>query len=150
MKFLKNNLKLIIGLIVGAILAGGIVYAAISAREVTYTTSKNAQVQTVADALNDLYKNKKETFTKVATDLSSRYDQTVNLTNLPNYTELTTDNFFIDKKTLVEEKITDRGSVMTMSVSYDKETGILSLGKFKTFYSDTWVFYTIYDVYIKN
>ena len=57
MKFLKNNLKAIITFLIGVILAGGIVYAATSANQVTYTISKNAQVQTVADALNDLYAN---------------------------------------------------------------------------------------------
>ena len=55
MKFLKNNLKLIIGILIGTILAGGIVYAATSASQVTYTTDKNAEIETVAEALNDLY-----------------------------------------------------------------------------------------------
>ena len=58
MKFLKNNFKLILACIITAILVGGIVYAATSASEVTYSTSKNGEVQTVADALNDLYNNK--------------------------------------------------------------------------------------------
>ena len=55
MKFLKNNLKLIIGILIGAILASGIVYAATSASQVTYTTNKNAEIKTVEGALNDLY-----------------------------------------------------------------------------------------------
>lgn len=55
MKFFNNNLKFIIGFIVGVILAGGIVYAAVSANQIIYTTDKNANIKTVADALNDLY-----------------------------------------------------------------------------------------------
>ena len=57
MKFIKSNLKLIIGFIVGIILASGITVYAYSyfASDVGYTTNKNGQVQTVADALNDLY-----------------------------------------------------------------------------------------------
>lgn len=55
MKFLKNNLKVIIAFIIGLILAGGIVYAATSANQVIYTTTKNAEIQNVEDALNDLY-----------------------------------------------------------------------------------------------
>lgn len=51
MRFLKNNLKLIIGFIVGVILASGItVYAVMSANEVMYKDDKS-----VAYALNDLY-----------------------------------------------------------------------------------------------
>ena len=55
MKFLKNNFKLIIGLILGAILAGGIVYASTAANQVTYKTNKNDNVKNVSEALNDLY-----------------------------------------------------------------------------------------------
>ena len=58
MKFLKNNLKVIIAFIVGVILAGGIVYAATSAKDVTYTTSKNGEIKNVEEALNDLYNKK--------------------------------------------------------------------------------------------
>ena len=67
MKFIKRNLKLFIGFLIGTVLAGGIVYAATTnAKDVTYTTSKNAEISNVADALNDLYKkqipHKKQTF----------------------------------------------------------------------------------------
>ena len=51
MKFLKNNLKIIIAFIMGAILATGItVYANINASSITYSNNK-----TVAQALNELY-----------------------------------------------------------------------------------------------
>lgn len=59
MNFLKKYIKVIIGFIVGVILAGGIVYAATTASQVTYTTDKNAEIQYVSDALNDLYASKK-------------------------------------------------------------------------------------------
>ena len=55
MKFIKNNFKLFIGFLIGLILAGGIVYAVVSAGEIEYTTNKNANIKTVEDALNDLY-----------------------------------------------------------------------------------------------
>lgn len=55
MRFIKNNLKVIIAFIVGVILAGGIVYATTSASQVSYTTDKNLEINTVAEALNDLY-----------------------------------------------------------------------------------------------
>lgn len=54
MKFLKSNLKAIIAFIIGVILSGGIVYAAVSAGEVSYTR-EGTNIKTVADALNNLY-----------------------------------------------------------------------------------------------
>lgn len=146
--------KYLIGFISGIILIGtiGIVYA-ISSNSITFTpTNGNWNANTVDKALNDLYEiaNDEHYNNKllVATDLSSRYEQTVSLTNIPNYQNLTSDNFFIDKKEMVELKVNDKGSTLTMTVDYDPETGTLTLGKFKSYYSDTWVFYTIYDVYV--
>ena len=48
MRFIKNNLKVIIAFIVGVILAGGIVYATTSASQVSYTTDKNLEINTVS------------------------------------------------------------------------------------------------------
>ena len=61
MKFLKNNLKVIIAFMLGVILTGGIVYATVvaSAGDITYTTSKNSSINNVASALNDLYSRNK-------------------------------------------------------------------------------------------
>ena len=50
MKFLKNNFKVIIAFILGLVLAGGIVYAAVSASEIEYKNGKS-----VEQALNELY-----------------------------------------------------------------------------------------------
>ena len=86
MKFIKNNLKVIIAFIVGLILSGGIVYAVTSASQVAYTTTKNAEIETVADALNDLY-DKSFNTTLIWTNSSSTSNfsaQTINL-NLTKY-----------------------------------------------------------------
>lgn len=57
MGFLKKNLKVIILVVIGVLLASCLtVYAVITANNVIYTDN-----QTVEEALNDLYKNKKET-----------------------------------------------------------------------------------------
>lgn len=59
MKFIKRNIKLFIGIIIGMLLISGIsVYASYKyfASDVIYTEEKN-----VSDALNDLYLNKKQT-----------------------------------------------------------------------------------------
>ena len=67
MKFLKNNLKIIIAFIVGVILAGGIVYAAVSAEQIDYTTDKNTEIKNVKEALNDLYNKNTKTPKQVST-----------------------------------------------------------------------------------
>ena len=54
MKILKNNIKLIIGFFIGLILAGGVVYAAVSASEIGYTRT-GSNVKNVSEALNELY-----------------------------------------------------------------------------------------------
>ena len=64
MKFLKKNFKWIITIIVSIILASGIsVYATNTylSSKVSYTTSKNAEIENVEDALNDLYTKQLET-----------------------------------------------------------------------------------------
>ena len=62
MKFCRNNVKVIIGFIVGVVLAGGIVYAAVtSADEISYMTEKNEEINNVQEALNDLYSKKQDT-----------------------------------------------------------------------------------------
>ena len=76
MKFLKDNVKVIIGFIVGVILAGGIVYAATSASQVTYTTNKNAQISTVAEALNDLYNRASKSTPTEITVVYGSYENT--------------------------------------------------------------------------
>lgn len=98
MKFLKSNLKVIIGFIVGAILTGGIVYAATSANQVAYTTSKNSEINSVADALNDLYnksKNNGKSGTVIIPSGSSNYIE-LETGFLPNYIMLKINGAFTD------------------------------------------------------
>ena len=59
MNFLRNNLKVIIGFLIGVVLASSItVYAAnYFAKDITYTR-EGTNIKSVEDALNDLYKNK--------------------------------------------------------------------------------------------
>ena len=67
-KILKNNIKLIIGIIIGGIVFGGISYAVatgISSGDVTYTANNQTTVQ---GALNDLY-------SKAATNINPNNDE---------------------------------------------------------------------------
>ena len=58
MKFIKNNIKFILGLLVGILISGGTVFAAIlfDAKDVDYTPSNGKEnIENVESALNDLY-----------------------------------------------------------------------------------------------
>ena len=52
-----NLVVLVIVLMIGVILGSGIVYAAVSASQVSYTTESNDNIKNVGEALNDLYGN---------------------------------------------------------------------------------------------
>ena len=52
MNFLKSNFKIIIPFVVGLLIAGSIVYAANSARDISYS---RGNIKNVEEALNDLY-----------------------------------------------------------------------------------------------
>ncbi len=61
MKFIKKNIKFIVGIIIGMLLVSGVsVYATYKyfANEVSYT--KDGTEISVTDALNELYANKKD------------------------------------------------------------------------------------------
>ena len=91
MKFLKNNFKLIIGFIIGIILASGVVYAVTSANQVSYTTEKNEKIETVADALNELYLYKKKEITLTGNSYTSR-DFSCGICGINNVKKITIKN----------------------------------------------------------
>ena len=70
MNFVKKNFKLIVGIIIGAVLISGIsVYATTFANQITYTINGRENINSVEDALNDLY-SKVPTKTLLWTNLS--------------------------------------------------------------------------------
>lgn len=86
-------------------------------------------------------------FIKLSEGLSSRYVQQVNATSIPDYEQLSTDNFVIINKQMTYTGSSDRENIVAMSKSYDPQTGILTLGKQKS-YVDKYTFWNIYDVYV--
>lgn len=101
MKLLKSNLKLIIGFLIGVVITGGIVYAATSASQISYTTDKNADIKNVQEALNDLYKkdsSSRKTPMLIKSNCHSDTKTTISVSNIECYQELTKDNFFIVMK----------------------------------------------------
>lgn len=134
MKFLKNNLKLIIAFILGVILTGGIVYAAVSAREVSYTTDKNINIKNVAEALNDLY-NKKTQKVIIGSEYSNNSHE-FDVTMIPNYQNLTKDNFYLNKVSIhyfnptsgTEKNYSSNSTIPnTDIISYDQASGKLTV-----------------------
>lgn len=90
MRFLKEKKGIIISFIIGVILASGIVYAATSAGQVSYTTNKNGEVKTVEDALNDLYNKKSKTLLWTNPNPNSAFSsQDITLSSsIANYTHI--------------------------------------------------------------
>lgn len=82
---LKKNVRLIVGFIIGVILTGGIVYATTSAREVVYTTEKNAEIKNVESALNDLYRKTTNENNQLKFINHSMFSKTATLTEKGSY-----------------------------------------------------------------
>ena len=102
MKFFKNNLKVIIGFVIGVILASSITVYAYSyfASDVKYTDDKS-----VEDALNELYEIKNNNKSIVKTTILERafYSPAQSGTytidvkeKITNYQELSVENFYIE------------------------------------------------------
>ena len=81
MKFLKNNCKIIIGFILGVLLTSSIVYAAVSANQISYT-KQGVNANNVSEALNDLYSkisNEEKTITLNGNNTLDKYYKNLNV-----------------------------------------------------------------------
>ncbi len=88
-------------------------------------------------------------FIKVAENVSSRYAQNINVSNMDNYKNFDLSKFVIVNKQMAWASGTDREDIPVMTKSYNKETGILSLGKQKGVVNNqAWTFWNLYDVYV--
>lgn len=153
MNVLKNNIKIIVLIIILILISSGISVFATStyfANQVSYTTNKNAEIKTVEEALNDLYKNKnkkaKITNTVVKEIAYLGGDGAVNwneqeyskpgygtlkidATNIPNYEKLSINNFSIVINRMqvyyTSSSGTNNSGVDASIVSY--ENGILTI-----------------------
>ena len=74
-------------------------------------------------------------FVRVAENLSSRYGQTVNVSNIQNYKSFIVDNFVIVNKSITWANSSDGEDISTITKQYNSETGILTLGKQKSYVS---------------
>jgi len=97
MNFLRNNLKVIIGFLIGVILASGITVYATSylAKDISYT-KEGTNIKSVEDALNDLYKKNQITPINMnlngivmGTQVSRASYDALDIDNLNKYKKLT-------------------------------------------------------------
>ena len=131
-RFIKNNLKVFVSIIISGIIFGGIgVYAANTylAHDISYTPSnENFEVSNVEDALNELYGSRKYA-KKQINENPENFAQTQkqfdikNLTD--NYANLTNDNFFYTSDFYVSGSGLE--NTISMNLSYNPETGILTV-----------------------
>ena len=92
MNFFKNNYKIIIGFIVGVILASSITVYAYNylASDIKYTNNK-----TVADALNDLYNKSNRNRILIGTVSQSVTEMNIDCTQYEGWEKLTIENFAV-------------------------------------------------------
>lgn len=98
-------------------------------------------------ANNNYEEGKQSDLVLVKTDLSSRYVQNISLSNIEGYENLTEDDIIIVNKYMSYANVNEGEGYYTMSKSYDKQTGNLTLGKLKS-YNVKWTFWNVYDLYI--
>lgn len=129
MKFIKNNLKLVLAFVAGLISAGSIVYAVTAASSIDYTTNKNSQIKNVQDALNDLYKNMKKVeileFEGVARKDESSIDIDIS-SKYSNFSSIDISNIFVQTNSCLATMYNEP-HINNISYSYDKTKGILSI-----------------------
>ncbi len=115
-------------------------------------TAKEDSIETMTQNIDKIFlAGVHSKFIKVATDVSSRYVQNIDVSNMTNYKEFNVDDFVIVNKSMTWTSVSDKEEIRVMTKTYDQENGILTLGKQKS-YTNTqysvWTFWNIYDVYV--
>ena len=125
-KVFKNNIKLIIGIIIGGLLSGGVVYAAVSASAVTYSNTNSGlkdsngnNVTNVQEAIDVLYSKVKPAYTGTTTFTPTETVQTI-LTNgkLLN-SDITINAIPSTYKYLEESTSVDASKLLSGETAYD-------------------------------
>lgn len=104
--------------------------------ETTTEDSKDTVAANIGKIANENFlKGVSSKFVRVAENLSSRYGQTVNVSNIQNYKSFIVDNFVIVNKSITWANSSDGEDISTITKQYNSETGILTLGKQKSYVS---------------
>ena len=164
MKLIKNNIKGIIGFLIGVILTGGVAYAATSASKVDYTTPKNENIINVEGALNDLYSLKTnldniEISTAVLGSNNSVDPHTFSATEIPNYENLSASDFCLSNVHViyangvvgsVEQNISTSYNTNINLISYEPSTGTVTVARSIAKWSNrtAWLGYTLVCKYL--
>lgn len=133
-KFLKNNFKLIIGFIVGVILASSITVYAYSyfARDISYTKPGTETAISVETALNDLYSKANESNISINLvneqpfSVYSGNSKTFDIKTLTErYANLTNNSFFYTTDFYASGNGIENN--VSLSFDYNRENGILTV-----------------------
>ena len=113
-------------------------------------TTKEDSLETMTQNIDKIFlAGVHSKFIKVAENISSRYDQEIDVSNIANYKEFNLDDFIIVNKSMTWANTYDGQDVETMSKEYNQESGTLKLGKQKGCVSaGNYSFWNIYDVYV--
>ncbi len=125
------------------------------ASTITELGIKTSSTQSTEDIISNINKmasknyeeGKESDLVLVQTDLSSRYVQTISLSNIESYENLTKEDVIIVNKYMTYANTNDGEGYYTISKTYDNQTGTLTLGKLKS-YNTKWTFWNVYDLYI--
>ena len=145
MSFVKNNLKWILGIIVGVVIASGIsVYATgqYFASQVNYTTDKNGEISNVEQALNDLYqkRNKVTKYSLNASTTNAGSTYNFDISNYENYNNITIDNIYVQftRNSWRYMQQSDACGRCEYTYSYNPENGIITVTLGGSSKHETW------------
>lgn len=115
----------------------------------SYTQKADEYIEHIKILADKNYEEGKESdIVLLKSDLNSRYVQTISLANIEGYENFDAEDFIIVNKNMLCSNRNDGESISTMSKTYDKQTGTLTLGKQKSFASKyKWTFWNTYDLY---
>ena len=117
--------------------------------ETTTETSKETIVENIKKIANDNFlKGVNSKFKMIKENVSSKYIQTINVTDLEGWQNFTIDNFVIVNKRLIYDNEKSVENPLILTKSYDSQTGVLTLSKQRSYSNDGWFFYNLYDVYV--
>ena len=115
----------------------------------SYTQSSEGYINNIKILADKNYKEGKESdIVCLKTDLSSRYEQTISLSNIEGYENFDEEDFIIVNKNMLWANIYEAGDITNMTKFYNKQTGDLILGQQKeAVYKNRWTFWNTFDLY---
>jgi len=117
--------------------------------ETTDNQTIDELIENIKSLANKNYEEGKESdIVLIKSNLSSRYEQTISLTNIEGYQNFDVEDFIIVNKNMLWDHPMEGPDTEVMTKSYDKQTGILTLGMQKSYVAkNSWSFWNTFDLY---